>query len=772
MHIAHHPIFIALSSLTAWLGAWTALDVFRRVRSHVGGWRLAWLAATAAAMGLSIWSMHFIAMLGFSPGAEVRYDAGRTLLSLLLAIATTAFAFFFARGGGARREIMGGIVMGAGICTMHYVGMSAVITGVTLVNEPVYVVLAFVVAVSASTGALFVARSDTTSLQRVFAAAVLAFAIVGMHYTAMYGVRVLPGPVSNVGFGGMDSMVLAVAVAAGTLFILLLALIAAISDRRFEAVAVREASRSEQQLRAILDHLPLGVFVAASPSGEIRFANREAVRLLGSSLEGEALWAREGPQGSVDADGQRLPRADHVLYRAMQEQRRVGPEPRAYRRPDGTLVHLEVTAAPIQDRASGGRLAVTAFQDVTAKLLAEEEARQRVAAALAEKTEAEAALMRAQRLDALGRLTGGVAHDFNNLLTVVIGALDVILRNPENATRRQRLGEAALIAARRGQRLTAQLLAFARRQPLQPETRELNELIRQSEPLLRRALTERVAMTLRLCDDRAVARIDPAQFEATLLNLIVNAVDASAEGGEIELETQLCTLSAGEYLRMSVADRGHGMSPDVAKRIFEPFFTTKPPGKGTGLGLSQVYGFVKQSGGEIDVESAEGAGTRFRIYLPTSVAEPDQDHATAGERPGVVRPLAILLVEDDLSVAAVTEAMLIDFGHKVNRAANADEALRVLWSEAELDVLFSDVVMPGSMNGVDLARQAVAQRPHLKVLLTSGFAGESLDEWLSQGAWPFLRKPFLSTELAAALANLDPEPHDDSRAGARSDARG
>lgn len=780
MHIAHHPIFIALSSLTAWLGAWTALDVFRRVRAHVGGWRLAWLAATAAAMGLSIWSMHFIAMLGFSPGSEVRYDGGRTVLSLLLAIATTAFAFFFARGGGARREITGGIVMGAGICTMHYVGMSAVITGVTLAYDPVYVVLAFLVAVSASTGALFVARSDTTPPQRVFAAAVLAFAIVGMHYTAMFGVRVLPGPVSNVGSGGVDSLMLAVAVAAGTLFILLLALIAAISDRRFEVAAVREASRSEQQLRAILDHLPIGVFVAVSPSGEIRFANREAVRVLGSSLEGEALWVREGLHGSVDADGERLPPADHVLYRAMHEQRRIGPEQRAYRRPDGTLVQLEVTAAPIQGWSTGGRLAVTAFQDVTAKLLAEEQARQRVAAALAEKTEAEAALMRAQRLDALGRLTGGVAHDFNNLLTVVIGALDIILRNPENGTRRQRLGEAALMAARRGQRLTAQLLAFARRQPLQPETRELNELIRQSEPLLRRALSERVALTLRLCDGRAVVRIDPAQFEATLLNLIVNAVDASAQGGEIELETQLSTLAAGElaaldageYFSMSVADRGQGMSSDVVKRIFEPFFTTKPPGKGTGLGLSQVYGFVKQSGGEIEVDSAEGAGTRFRIYLPLSAAQPEQDQAVTSERLAVVRPVRILLVEDDASVAAVTETMLIDFGHTVHRAANADEALRILWSEVELDVLFSDVVMPGSMNGVDLARQAVAQRPSLKVLLTSGFAGESLDDWLSQGAWPFLRKPFLSTELATALANLDPEPHDDARARPMLDSGG
>jgi len=271
-------------------------------------------------------------------------------------------------------------------------------------------------------------------------------------------------------------------------------------------------------------------------------------------------------------------------------------------------------------------------------------------------------------------------------------------------------------------------------------------------------------------------QIDPAQFEASLLNLIVNAVDASVSGGEIVVETQLCTLAKGEiaglapgpYFSMSVADRGHGMSPDVIKRIFEPFFTTKPPGKGTGLGLSQVYGFVKQSGGEVEVDSTQGAGTRFRIYLPISAAQPQQDIVAPTQRVAETRPLSILLVEDDPSVAAVTEMMLADFGHKVQRAANADEALRILWSEAEIDVLFSDVVMPGGMNGVELAKQAVVQRPLLKVLLTSGYAGESLDEWLSQGAWPFLRKPFLSTELAEALADLDGEPHDDSRLGPRS----
>jgi CheY-like chemotaxis protein/anti-sigma regulatory factor (Ser/Thr protein kinase) len=371
-------------------------------------------------------------------------------------------------------------------------------------------------------------------------------------------------------------------------------------------------------------------------------------------------------------------------------------------------------------------------------------------------------LLHAQRLESLGRLTGGVAHDFNNLLTVIIGALDVILRHPENTERREKLGKAALAAAKRGERLTGQLLAFARRQPLNPEACDLNELIRVGEPLIRRAVGDERSLNLRLCRERAVALIDPAQFEATLLNLIVNAVDASTEGGRISLDTSLRDLSTaefpdltpGRYFCVRITDSGQGMSPQVMSRIFEPFFTTKPADKGTGLGLSQVYGFVKQSGGEVRVQSKEGEGTTFTLYLPVVEQAAERSPAPVSELRKSIKQLSILLAEDNVSVATVTEAMLKNLGHVVTHAENAEQALQILRSRQQLDLLLSDIVMPGGMNGLELAHQAVVIRPGLQILLSSGYAGESADRAIAQSAWPFLKKPYLEDELAAHLQRL------------------
>ncbi|MGZ9115252.1 MAG: PAS domain-containing protein, partial [Brevundimonas sp.] len=342
---------------------------------------------------------------------------------------------------------------------------------------------------------------------------------------------------------------------------------------------------------------------------------------------------------------------------------------------------LRCEALPRFDAGGKYQGYVGANVDVTEAKKAEEDLKrinelleERVGEAMAEKAKAEADLMHAQRMEAVGRLTGGVAHDFNNLLTVVIGALDIMLRSPNDAAKRQKLGEAALAAARRGEGLTHQLLAFSRRQALRPEAIDLNAQIRQSEPLLRRAVGEAVEFKLKLRRGGARVSVDPSQFEAALLNLVVNARDAVGDKGRIMVETLSCNVEAGEvidlspgdYVCVTVSDNGSGMPPDVIGRVFEPFFTTKAVGKGTGLGLSQVYGFARQSGGAAHIVSAVGSGTQIKLYLPPL----DEDSAPAIE-PGPADAKAmkagrrLLLVEDDVSVTVVALELLEGLGLEV-----------------------------------------------------------------------------------------------------------
>ena len=391
---------------------------------------------------------------------------------------------------------------------------------------------------------------------------------------------------------------------------------------------------------------------------------------------------------------------------------------------------------------------------------------ERVGHALAEKAKAEADLMHAQRMEAVGRLTGGVAHDFNNLLTVVIGALDLILKSPDDSARRQKLGEAALSAARRGERLTHQLLAFSRRQALRPEAIDINALIRESDPLLRRAVGEAVGYRLKLRRGGARVIVDPAQFEAALLNLIVNARDAVAERGQpdgatITVQTQACQIDAGEvielapgdYVCVTVSDTGAGMSAETMLRVFEPFFTTKAVGKGTGLGLSQVYGFARQSGGGVKITSTVGEGTEIRVYLPPAPVEeatPDAPRRV----PGAVKPgQTLLLVEDDVGVAAIAMDLLRGMGLEVETAETGAEAMAML-EHRRFDVMLTDIVMPGGMTGVELARTCAERWPAMSIMLTSGYAGDDVDTALTDAPWPFLRKPYSGEQLREALGDL------------------
>jgi nitrogen-specific signal transduction histidine kinase/CheY-like chemotaxis protein len=383
--------------------------------------------------------------------------------------------------------------------------------------------------------------------------------------------------------------------------------------------------------------------------------------------------------------------------------------------------------------------------------------------ALAERDEAEAALQRAQKLEAVGQLTGGVAHDFNNLLTVVIGALDLMQRHPNDEARRDRMIEAALGAARRGERLTQQLLAFSRRQALKPEPVQVDALLKDSEALLRRAVGEAVSLVVAPSAAEAVVMLDPSQFEAAIMNLVVNARDATPAGGMIRIETlpvrlenrQVEALEAGDYLYVAIHDTGAGMDAATIERAFEPFYTTKPPGRGTGRGLSQVYGFTRQSGGAVTVDSALGKGTSVCLYLPRIAGNAVDGATAAAVAPSNERGprQRVLLVEDDGQVAELVEAMLLDLGHDVRRAEHADAALAILRADEAFDLMLTDLIMPGDKSGVDLAREAVILRPGLPVILSSGYTGEVLLA-AEDAPWPLLRKPYGSQQLASTISEL------------------
>jgi signal transduction histidine kinase/ActR/RegA family two-component response regulator len=377
-----------------------------------------------------------------------------------------------------------------------------------------------------------------------------------------------------------------------------------------------------------------------------------------------------------------------------------------------------------------------------------------------ERKSLEEQLAQARKMEAVGQLTGGVAHDFNNLLTVVLGNIDIMARRVEDEARRTRRIEAVRQAAERGRDLTRQLLAFSRRQHLSPVTLGVNALISDFAPLMRQAVGEAITLEVTLCDAPLHTHVDPTQLETALLNLAVNARDAMPEGGRLLISTR----RDGAFVAIEVADTGVGMSPEVRERVFEPFFTTKEVGKGSGLGLSQVYGFVRQSDGDILLSSEPGRGASFTLRLPVSdaVAETvDPD----GRKPTVVEGgrERILLVEDDPTVLSLTTDMLSGLGYRVTTATRAAEALAFLQSDAEIDLLFSDVVMPGGVSGVSLARTARELRPGLKVLLTSGFVGEG--PALGADEFPLLDKPYETHALAARLRKLLDPPRGRKRRG-------
>jgi PAS domain S-box-containing protein len=418
---------------------------------------------------------------------------------------------------------------------------------------------------------------------------------------------------------------------------------------------------------------------------------------------------------------------------------------------DGAVFPMELAVG--EARANGERIFTGFVRDLTSRQKIEEE------------------LRHSQKMEAVGQLTGGVAHDFNNHLTAIIGNLEMLYPRLSETEQREHLKE-ALEAAQEGAKLAAQLLAFGRRQPLNPKPTDVGPLVSNFADLLRRTLGEAIELRIVTVGSAHVTVVDPSQLWNALLNLAINARDAMPRGGRLTIEITDVRLDAdyaqtypdirtGPYVLITVTDTGTGMSEEVRRRAFDPFFTTKPAGAGTGLGLSMVYGFVKQSGGNIQIYSELGHGTSVRVFLPLA------EDAWAGATPGAVETReaelpggaeTILLVEDDPRLRRVLSKRLRSLGYEIIEADNGVVALSHLAARPDIAMIFTDMVMPGGMTGYELAQAALAMKPDIKVLFTSGYAEPAIAQLgLKTGAW--LKKPYTADELAEKVrAVLHPPP--------------
>jgi PAS domain S-box-containing protein len=546
---------------------------------------------------------------------------------------------------------------------------------------------------------------------------------------------------------------------------------------RREAYLRIEGEAIMRRIDIVLTRLPFGLTMVDS-EGRVVYANPARERLLGYRNRpkvGDRLAER---LPIFHADGTPLPVEDYPIRRALKGQMVTDLEllyddgdgpPRWLRssgipipRPDGTVQYAIGLAVDI----SGEKQARLELLKLTETL------EERVRTEIDERLKAEETVRQMQKLQAIGQLTGGVAHDFNNLLQVMLGNLDAVERQlgagaDLDRARLHRQVMAALRGAERAAKLTQQLLAFSRRQPLDPTRIDVNALVLGMAELLRRTLGEGVFVETVIDPETKPAFADRNQLENAILNLAVNARDAIAGGGRMTIETANCRLddaatklwedfTPGEYVVIAVSDTGGGIPPEIMPHVFEPFFTTKEVGRGTGLGLSQAYGFAKQSGGQIKIYSEMGIGTSVKLFLPVPRAsdagqEPEPQSPARGTAQGEL----ILVVEDDADVRAFSGDMLRDLGYRIVEAVTADEALHRLEIAPDIRLMFTDVGLPGGVTGRELADEARGRWPDLKILFTTGYAEIAIVHHgrLDPGV-ELITKPFSADALAAKIRKL------------------
>lgn len=869
----YQPGLVELSCLIAIVAAYAALRTIwkiERIDSREG--RLL-LGASALAMGLGTWSMHFLGTLALEGPFGLALRTDLTVVSIIPAVIA---AFFGLRviavpAASGAKVVASGLTMGLGISAMHFLGMGAMIMDVGMSHRPVRVAAAVFAAAVLATAALALVRHALSSKPgsqfriMLVSALLLGAAVSTMHYLGMSAMRLytLDGDVSVP--AGLGERALAALVVAGTLLVCLAAVSATAIDRRLRALRASIRGRTHEIVAAV-EGLSEGFIVfdagqrivvwnaqAETISAEVASALRPGAHYDDIALSFEHLGCKphgtgdlrklsvqpatvgqllecQLPDGrwvelrekrtsagylvlsftdvtahkqaklrlqaffdhapypflAVNADGIIVSvnhaalkvfgyshdeligqsccvlvparRREHVLRRV--EQCLANPatpvpaedaEPRGVRK-NGVIFPVEVTHGVLDfDRES---LVVFGVRDLT------------------ERREMEAQLLRSQKMQVVGQLTGGLAHDFNNLLTVIMGNLQLLeVSGRLDGSSREQIGD-AIEAASRGSELTKRLLAFARRQLLAPKTLDINLLVNELVPLVRKTLTAEIELVTKLPEDLWPVDIDPSQLESALLNLAINGRDAMQRGGKFVIETRNVTLDEnfarnraevvpGDYVLISVTDTGTGMAPDTLEQAFEPFFTTKSGGLGNGLGLSTVYGFVKQSKGHINIYSELGYGTSVQIYLPrsTQAAASSTTFTATSSLPRVpTGDERILLVDDEDAVRRTVTQLLQRLGYAVVEAAEAKDALALLDAGEKFDLLLTDVVMPGGMSGLDLSKEVRRRHPDVKILLTSGYTDTAL---LARGVLGpddhILNKPYRTAELAAKLrAVLDP----------------
>ncbi|HEY8166598.1 MAG TPA: MHYT domain-containing protein [Gemmatimonadaceae bacterium] len=672
----YDPVLVFLSFVIATLASYTALELAARVTAADGSARRWWLAGGGTVMGLGIWSMHLVGMLAFHLPVPIAYSLPLMLLSVAVAIAASLLALVVVSRPvlGPRELATAGVFMGMAIAGMHYIGMASMYMRARQSYEPRIVAISILIAIAASTAALWLAfrfRSQDARapmLPKLVSSATMGIAIAGMHYTAMAAAHFSHGPAAQLYYGKvLATNHLAAAVVIGSFVIIAFGIVGGIVDRALHS----RAGMNERLLR-------------------------QAAELK------EQANARSRAVEELETTNRQL----HSALQAAEEARR----------------ETEKTAAAL--RASEERL------------------------------------QQAQKMEAIGNLAGGIAHDFNNLLTVIRCNAELI--TPDVAPRSKGDLDELIKSVDRAASLTQQLLAYGRRQFLQPVNISLNLIVDHIDIMMRRLVPENIEITVDLDPSLGPVHVDQGRMEQVITNLVVNATRAMPDGGRLVIRTRnvrsLRALSthdeAGprEAVMLEVEDNGHGMTREVRERAFEPFFTTRPHGEGSGLGLSMVYGIVKQSAGEVVLDSEVGRGTIVRILLPRVAGVAESPQESVDETLGPMGWERILLVEDQDAVRVAARRILATHGYTIVEAENGAVALERYSEDSTFDLVITDLVMP-EMGGRELVAKLREINPELPAIYMSGY---SIDRVASDADAdvPVIQKPFTTTSFAHAVQQV------------------